>query len=112
MSLKRVNVEPGRALPCIDLADARFVTVPITLPGRAEGRLRVGATKDCILVVQAAKKVRAAYDDRYILLMSIVAAKRRLDVEPRALTSVVYLNDESEGTGELGESDHGIVPGS
>lgn len=102
MSLKEINIEPDRALPCVDLVGARFITVPITLPGRPEGRLLVGTTKDHVLVVQAPEKVRVAYDSRHVLLVAAVAAKRQLDLEPRTLAGVIFLDDKFEGLIEVG----------
>lgn len=94
MKVRGMGVELDDSLLCVDLAGVCFVSAPISLPGQVEGRLRVAVSKESVLVVQTSKKVRAAYGDRYVLLVAIVVAKHQLNIGPHTLTGVVFLGDE------------------
>ncbi|WHI46048.1 hypothetical protein ACJJIW_12110 [Microbulbifer sp. JMSA004] len=94
MNLRELNVKSDLTLLYIDLEGVRFVTSPITLPGHAESWLRVGITKDCVLVVQTPKRARSIYGDRHVLLVAIVTAKHRFSVELNKLAGVVFMGDE------------------
>ena len=80
--------------PSLQGENIRLISVPLTLPNNIQSELSVGFRGDGVLIIKAPSEVRQAYEERQILLLAMVSANKRMNVERNNVTAIIFLKDD------------------
>jgi len=80
--------------PSLQGENIRLISVPLTLPNNIQSELSVGLRGDGVLIIKAPAEVRQAYEERQILLLAMVSANKRMNVERNNVTAIILLKDD------------------